>query len=172
MIIRQRLAMYPETMARLKCWTLRGLSVMAIAGIFFSWVSYYYSVSINLTESLKGLVYLVKKKTYPVKDQLIAFTISENPFYKKNMVFIKIVGGVAGDVVTRRGNDYYVNDQRIGSWLAKASSGQAMTKGPVGIIPPDHYFVYTPHLRSFDSRYGRIGWVHRLKVVGTAVELF
>ncbi len=166
------MSLQAEKKSRLKRWILRGLGVMFVAGIFFSWMSYYYSFSFNLTNSLNGNMYLVKKRTLPQKGELIAFRIPKNPFYKENMMFIKIVGGVAGDVVARRDNIYYVNGKLIGPWHAKATSGQRLTKGPTGIIPADYYFVYTPHLRSFDSRYGRIGWIHKLKVVGTAVELF
>ncbi|VAW82982.1 hypothetical protein MNBD_GAMMA12-3105 [hydrothermal vent metagenome] len=161
-----------ETRRRLKCWTLRGLLTILVAGLFFSWASYHYSISINLTESLPGHVYWVNKKYYPKKGELIAFKISENPFYKKNMMFIKIVGGLAGDMVTQKDNVYFINGRQVGRWHAQATSGQAMTKGPVGLIPEGYYFVYTPHSRSFDSRYGRVGWIHKLKVVGTAVELF
>lgn len=170
--IRQRLTMSPATKSRLKRWLVRGLISMFVAGVFFSWASYYYSFSFNLTNSLKGTVYFVKKLEMPKKGELIAFNIPNNPFYKKDMMFIKIVGGVSGDKVTRRGDYYYVNGKRVGPWHASATSGQALTKGPTGVIPQDHYFVYTPHPRSFDSRYGRIGWIHKLKVVGTAVEIF
>ena len=168
----KRFGMLPETRVRLKRWTLRGLLVMFVAGVFFSWASYYYSFSFNLTKSLNGTLYFVKKRTYPHKGELIAFKVPDNPFYKKDMIFIKIVGGVPGDVVTRKGNDYFVNGQRIGHWHAKATSGQALTRGPVGVIPTDYYFVYTRHPRSYDSRYGRIGWIHKLRVVGTAKEVF
>ena len=170
--LKQRLTIQPESRARLKRWTVRGLVALFVAGVFFSWVSYYYSFSFNMTKSLDGTVYFVKKLQFPKKGELIAFKISENPFYKKDMTFIKIVGGVEGDKVTRRGGHYFVNGNKIGPWHATATSGQALTKGPTGVIPEDHYFVYTPHPRSFDSRYGRVGWIHKLKVVGTAVELF
>jgi hypothetical protein len=38
----------------------------------------------------------------------VAFVPSANPYYPRGMVFGKIVAGLPGDLVERRGNGYFV----------------------------------------------------------------
>lgn len=158
---------------RLVHWSLAGGLVVAAVHLSSRGIASRYSLCINLTGSLDGLLYLVTKGSYPSRiGQLVAFKVNANPFYPNGTIFIKRVGGLPGQRVSIRGQDYYVENRKIGRWHAHALSGETLYRGPVGLIPDGHYFVYTHHPRSFDSRYRRVGWIPRDKVIGTASRLY
>jgi conjugal transfer pilin signal peptidase TrbI len=47
-----------------------------------------------------------------------------------------------------------------------------LTLGPTGVIPPGHYFVWTPHRDSLDSRYALTGWIKDAQLQGKSIPLF
>lgn len=135
-------------------------------------VGHYYTVDINLTKSLPYHVLWVDKTELPAKGDFIAFKVANNPQYPTGLLFGKIVGGVEGDVVTREGRQFYVNDTPVVYAKAYSRLGRPLAVGPTGTIPAGHFFVYTNHEDSYDSRYAEIGWVTPAQVVGRAVPLF
>ena len=126
-----------------------------------------YLLTINHTESLSNWAFIVDRRQTPERGDLVYFVPPENPYYK-DTGFVKIVAGVAGDVVNRVGATFHVNGKPICDAKSTSRNGDPLTPGPVGIIPPDYYFVFTPHRDSYDSRYQDIGWIGRDRVIGVA----
>jgi conjugal transfer pilin signal peptidase TrbI len=87
------------------------------------------------------------------------------------MVFGKIVAGVPGDRIELRGREVIVAGRAVG--LAKPTSRTGVPVATIapGVIPPDHYFVMTPHPDSLDSRYAMIGLIPRARILGVATPV-
>ena len=119
---------------------------------------------------------MIAKNQIPQKDQIFAFKAKDNPAYKAGEIFIKIVGGVEGDEVIIKERDFYINskstNQFIGTAKTQSLKGLPLTIADVGIIPPNHFFAYTTHQDSYDSRYKEIGLINAKDIIGTAVFAF
>lgn len=130
-----------------------------------------FKVVMNSTPSLPGYVYLVDTKAIPKVGELIAFIPPKNPFLN-SAGFLKIVGGVEGDIVSVDGQRFYVNGKYIGESKSESIKGQPLLPGPTGVICRGCFFVYTTHKDSFDSRYKDIGWIDLQSVIGRAYRIF
>jgi len=135
-----------------------------------------YLIIHNKSTSLSARWFVISKGKLPQKDQIFAFKAKENPAYKTGEIFIKIVGGIAGDKVITKERDFYIpnqlGDKFIGTAKAVSLKGQLLTMSDSGIIPPHYYFAYTTHKDSYDSRYQQIGLVNETQIIGTAVLAF
>lgn len=129
-----------------------------------------YILTINQTESLDHWAFIVDRKAPVARGDFVYFAPPANPYYR-DIGFVKIVAGVPGDVVRREGRVFFVNDRRIGAAKPRSRKGEPLEPGPTGVIPPDRYFVFTPHKDSYDSRYQDIGWIGRDRIVGVARPL-
>ena len=131
-----------------------------------------YKFGINETNSLPNWAFIVDHENRrPRRGETIEFLAPPNRYYPKDAPFIKHVYGVPGDVVSRRGREYFVNGHDVGYAKLRSQAGDPTTLGPVGVIPADRYFVGTPMKDSFDSRYGEIGWIPRARIVGVAASI-
>jgi len=143
------------------------ISVVIIQAALSPW----YLFGLNIDNSLPGYVYLVVRDELPLRDEIAAFKTPPNPYYPENAPFIKVVRGMPGDTVTRAGRSFFVNGKRIGWAKEQTRNGRPLTPGPTGLLPPGHYFFWTPHIDSYDSRYGEIGWITTDRILGRAVRL-
>ena len=134
-------------------------------------LSPWYLFGLNIDSSLPGYVYLVVRDERPFRLDIAAFRTPPNPYYPAGAPFIKRVLGVPGDRVTRNGREFSINGVAIGWAKEQSRRGQALTPGPTGTLPPGHYFFWTPHIDSYDSRYGEIGWITTDRILGRAVRL-
>jgi len=153
---------------------IRNLASIVIVSVLCICVAvifnYKYAIMINATGSLGNWAFLVKKGVIPQeKGEYIAFIPPKNPYYTKT--FVKIIGGVAGDEVRHEERVFYVGDTKIGKAKEVSLKGEPLDIGPVGVIPEDHYFVYTQMKDSYDSKYKTIGWIPKDLVVGTAYPI-
>ena len=131
-----------------------------------------YRFGVNETTSLPNWAFIVDHENrQPGRGDTVEFLAPPNRYYPNDAPFIKHVYGVPGDVVSRRGREYFVNGRDVGYAKERSQAGFLTTLGPVGVIPPDHYFVGTPMKDSFDSRYGEIGWIPRARIVGVAASI-
>lgn len=166
----------PGSKKRGKLMLGRWFVVSAIATVMVGAVavlaSHYVMFAVNLTTSLPEDMFLVVKGIQPKKGQLVAFYFPQTPYYPKNTIVIKIIGGVHGDRVSRKGREYYVNGKPIGISKRTSEKGLPLHFGPTGVLPKNDLFVYTPDKDSYDSRYKAIGWVPRSRVLGRAFGLF
>lgn len=156
-----------EQIQRLLRWGFAGMVVVGSLWV----LSLFYLIGFNTTNSLPGYVYLVIKYHHPVKDGLVAFQPRPNDFYPRRW-FIKSVKGIAGDVVHWDGRQFSINGEPLGSAKVRAENGIALARGTDGRIPQNHYFVWSEHADSFDSRYAQIDLVARERILGRAYRLF
>lgn len=137
----------------------------------------YLALSINLSDSLTGKLYIVQKGTKPSLGDFAAFRYQGGGPYDQGVWFLKRVKGVAGSVVNanelRTGFiDYYVNGEYVGRAKPRSKSGIPLAAGPTGTIPSRHYYMEAPNPDSLDSRYALVGWVSDEQIVGRAYEVF
>ena len=130
------------------------------------------SLSVNLSRSLPGTVYLIHKGAAVRKGELIAFHWQGGATYPAGTVFIKQVAGVAGDRVQRQGNEYWIEGEWIGIAKPFSKAGVPLQPAPAGVIGAGEYFVATPNPDSLDSRYALTGNVRQAAVIGRAYEVF
>lgn len=157
-------------------WKKTGMVMGAAAFLvtFLAMVNPWYFLAYNATDSLGGYVFLIKRGEMPDKGEKAAFYPPENRFYPKRMWFVKIVKAVEGDVVEFRDRSLYMDDQYLGWIVDEAKSGDKLEPLAAGAIeiPKDKYFMWTPHGRSFDSRYKDIGLISKDALIGTAYRIF
>ena len=144
--------------------------LLAILGIL--WLSKHIILAMNTSNSLPQTSFLIIKGKAIKRGDYVAFYAPSNPLYPGTLLFVKQVAGVEGDKVSEKDNVFHVNHQKIGLAQPHSSKGIPLHKGSTGIIPRGHYFVYTSHPRSFDSRYAEMGWVPLSHVVGRGLPLF
>lgn len=164
----------PMLFQAFKSWCLKNWKLLAfvLGSLAFVRVfSFYFMIGLNATESLNGTLFIVVKGSIPERGQLIAFWPPKNDFYNSSW-FTKTVGGVGGDKVTTDGQSFFVNGNYIGNAKTKAKNGALLDAGPVGIVCPNCFFVFTTHPDSFDSRYEQIGWIPQSNVIGRAYRIF
>lgn len=89
--------------------------------------------------------------------------------YINDVSFIKIIAGIAGDVINiDADNQITINNQLVGRLRIKTLNGDDLTAIEQKIIPKDYVFVVGTHMRSFDSRYQEYGLVHLKNIAGLA----
>jgi conjugal transfer pilin signal peptidase TrbI len=128
-----------------------------------------YRFAINQTESLPNWAFIADQANRtPHRGQMVAFVPPKTPFYPDGMVFGKIVAGVPGDRIELRGREVFVAGKSVGLAKPRSRTGLAVEPIAPGVIPPNHYFVMTPHPDSLDSRYAMIGLIPRARILGVA----
>ena len=130
-----------------------------------------YRLSLNTSESLPGYLYLVQVGVLPAKGDYVAIRPPKNRFFPAWLGFLKRVRGVAGDVIEERGRKFFVNGEELAYAKPQSLKGVPLQVGPVGVLPPGHYWVWTPHPDSFDSRYADVGWINQSRGIGRAIRL-
>lgn len=127
---------------------------------------------INSSTSLPQHVFLIHKGEQPARGQYVAFRWEGGGTHPAGTTFVKILAGVAGDTVTRRERDFFVNAEFVGTAKTHSRSGVALDPAPAGVIPPARYFVRAPHPDSLDSRYRLPGLIAQSQIIGRAYALF
>lgn len=139
--------------------------------------THWYAVGFNVTKSLPGHVYLVKKyDRVPARGKIMTFVWQGTGLfdpYPAGLTFMKIVRGLPGDTVRVQDRSFYVNGQFTGTAKRFTLNGHhPLALGPTGVIPPGYVYVYATHPRSLDSRYAITGWISQKTITGSAVCLF
>jgi len=135
-------------------------SLILLTGIFACALSFTFSLQnshfrMNLSHSLPNTLFLAKPIKSPVKKgQIVSI---EHPVL--NASIGKIIVGEPGDQISIQGQILFVNDFKIGEIKAISNSGKIYHPISEQEIPSGHYFVFTPHPESFDSRYQEFGLV-------------
>lgn len=150
---------------------LAGLGAGALALGATSRFAESHALMINASPSLPYWAIWLDRTGTPARGDLIVFTPPRSSlvmrhFGAKPEPFGKRVLGVAGDQVTERNREFFVNGKAVA--LAKVTSrlGEPLALGPTGTIPNDCYFVGSEHKDGFDSRYAAIGWICKAQVIG------
>lgn len=151
-------------------WTIYGIVAMVmVLGIF----QHYFSLSINTSESLPQTLFIVLKNKLPEKGGYLVFRFPGKRFYSPKDEFVKKYVGGSGDIVETRGQEIYLNGQKIAT--AKEKSLKGVPLYPLhfnGPIPSGKYFVMGESKDSYDSRYDDVGLVDSGDVVGAAYPVF
>lgn len=163
-----------------------GLFLTALFLVFSYWVSHNsrYEVNWNLTESLPYHLFIIDKNKIPQKNEMGAFNFYEEvPVDANNslkgtkterVTFIKIVGGISGDVVSVDNRTVYINSQPVGyvKEQAQLDHRKLYPLTDIGVIPSGKYYFQSPHPDSYDSRYSEIGLIDEVEVRGKAYGIF
>lgn len=131
-----------------------------------------FMLTLNLTESLPGRVFVIEKGPVPEVGELMAFWWEGDWPYPSGSIFVKKLIGLPGAQVTTHGREFLVDGRPVGLAKERSTSGRPLNLGPVGPIPRDHYYVAGSHPDSLDSRYQLTGWVRRDQVIGRAHRIF
>lgn len=84
--------------------------------------------------------------------------LRQQPFFKR-------IAGVAGDAVTVRGREVFVNGASVGHAKTHAFDGRPLQPIEDGVIPDGFLYVQGTSPDSFDSRYRASGLVHERDVL-------
>lgn len=128
---------------------------------------------INATPSLPNWAFIVDIGKTPSRGDYIVFDMKQTELVRSvfgdtAQPWVKFAYGIAGDRVTVSGQMVLINGKPIAR--AKSFSRKAMPLhiAQTGVIPRGCYYVGTPHVDGFDSRYADVGLVCRHQVIGTA----
>ncbi|MBF0315145.1 MAG: S26 family signal peptidase [Oligoflexia bacterium] len=135
-----------------------------------SFLSLWYDIRYQFTDSVPGVLYLIVKNKMPKKGDLAAFWPPPNKYYH-HTCFIKYVKGIAGDYVKRDGERFYLNGEYIGEAKKYSRNGDHLVPSNGGLIAKGHYFMWTSHKDSYDGRYKEIGQIPSDRIIGTAYRL-
>lgn len=174
----------PKVKYFLGCKLTRANLILLVGGLVFVLVALLarinpkYDIHWNLSESIKATFFIVDKTALPNRGDYAAFNyydftaeayklgIMDTP---PKVVFIKQVVGVAGDVVSQKNREFFVNGQSVGVAKVKSKKGRLLKANEFeGVIPFGFYYVYTPHKDSYDSRYADVGLIPVKEVKGKA----
>lgn len=132
-------------------------SLMLTTGLIVCILFFYFEphFRFNLSTSLPHNLFFTLHIQPPYeKGQIVSF---EHP--QLNISVGKIIGGKPEDRISINNQTLFINDVEIGHVKSESNSGKTYHPIPEGFIPEGHYFVYTPHPDSFDSRYTEFGLV-------------
>lgn len=146
------------------------LSIFLLMGIL-AIAHQYIAFGFNASESLEHHVFFLQKNKLVGQDDFVVFKKETENILPDNTRFIKQVAGVAGDVITHQSGKVFINGHEIGEIKQRTKSGKLLWPGYTGKIPEGFYFVYTPHPRSFDSRYSQMGLIHESEIIARAYPL-
>lgn len=149
----------------------RVLIGLAVGGFLLSGLYPFAQLAWKGSDSLPGYVYILNKTERPVKGELAGFWAPPNSYYPKEMWFSKYIVGQGGDVITHKGREIFINGKSIGIAQERGRNGRPLQMIRDGVIPAGHYFMWTPHPRSYDSRYSDIGLISDEKIRGRAYRL-
>ena len=173
LIIRHSLDFDPDAFrarwsAHARRWGLAYVFVATAAAAFHAC----FTLGVNTSPSLPHRLYLIHKGKIPSAGELVAFRWAGGGPYPAGVTFVKILGGVPGDTVSHIDRDFFVNGRGVGTTKSFSRTGLPLQPGPVGVLPPEFYYVQAPHPDSLDSRYALTGWISRYQIIGRAYALF
>ncbi len=136
------------------------------------WIGNNFRVVINTTESLPQKIWILRLNKLPKKYDYIAFRPPLKSGLPKNLILHKQVLGVKGDVMIRKGRDFFINGEYIATAKTHSLKNEPLKLGPTGTLTEGHYYVSTPHKDSLDSRYELLGWINSDLILGVLYPLW
>lgn len=150
----------------------------------------FFRIDVNITDSLPDRVFItVKGLTSNIqRGDYIAFEWPGGGPFPKGFHFVKIVAGVPGDKIRiDEERNFYIDKSRsdlamlnqvrltenyMGRAKTHSKRGDPLESGPVGVIPPGHFYVHAPHPDSLDSRYALTGWIPQEAIIGKTYAVY
>ena len=150
------------------------ITVSFVLATMYIAISQWVFLSIKVTESIDGKLFLVIVDQAPKKGELVMFKA------KKTLVDVigmgqwtKFVCGVEGDVISHKERAVFINNVKVGDAVVRSKLFKKdMEIIDDGVIPKGFFFVCGTHLKSFDSKYKLVGLVDEKTFVGRAIRLF
>jgi|LakMenEpi03Aug12_release.lakeMendotaPanAssembly.Ray.scaffolds.fasta_scaffold27821_7 hypothetical protein len=127
----------------------RGAIGFGIGFVFFGFISEQVHFIKSLTDSLPEHYFLQLTKFSPSKGDL---TIVYNPFYGGRLIK-KIIGQAGDKITTDAVGDLWVGQKLVGKVYPQTAEGKKLNRTRDQVIPEGQVFLYSPHPKSFDSRY-------------------
>lgn len=127
-----------------------------------------YQLHINVTDSLPGFVYFLKTTNSVDCGDTVIFKMPKNVPYYSEKFLMKHLTGCPGDLVNVRNRDVYINNLFAGHAKVKSRNGAPLHVITEGTIPDGFYYVWSPNVDSYDSRYSEMGLVSEKLMVGKA----
>lgn len=124
---------------------------------------------LNYSDSLPHWAFLIDRGQEPQVGEMVFFVPPKNRFYG-GRPFVKTIAAGPGDRVTIKQKQLFINGETLCALLDAAKDGSPLHPGPTGVIPDGHYFLYSNHERSYDSRYSDIGWVPAERIIGVVTS--
>ncbi|NQY42982.1 MAG: S26 family signal peptidase [Legionellales bacterium] len=139
--------------------------VSVILGVNYI-VANYGFLSVNVSNSLPQWFFIISKEKNNFKEgDLIAYPRVIQGIDK---TLIKVIAGKPLDLISIKDKGVYINNKLIGYILPQRSNGKKLHPIEGGVIPKNKYFAWTPHPKSFDSRYKEMGLVDYDEIIGRA----
>lgn len=137
-----------------------------------AWLQAKFVIGLNISSSLPQPVFLIHKGELPRRGEYVAFRWRGGAPYAAGSIFVKVLAGLPGDIVSRAERDFFVNGTPAGHAKTVSREGLALELGPTGTLPEGRYYVLAPNPDSLDSRYQLMGWISQSQIVGRAYALF
>lgn len=134
--------------------------------------NHYFGFSVNTTNSLPYKVFITNRKTNPSVGNYISFKAPLELGFPENTVVTKQILAGPGDVVTKKGLNFYINDKWVSTAKQYSREGEVLILGPEGRLNKGQYYVGAPHIDSFDSRYQKMGWINSEQIIAVAHPIF
>lgn len=123
-------------------------------------------VRFNTTVSMPRGIYQLDKGV-PQKGDTVAFCLSDRQarfahaqgYIQQGSCangvqpLVKIIGGIEGDVIILNSNTVQIGNTILPTYGKDQLGRSLIQELQAGVIPQGQAFVYTPHERSYDSRY-------------------
>lgn len=153
---------------------LRFMAGSAILVAAYVGLSRYAFLAVKMTESIEGMVFVVRVGEPVKKNALAMFTPS---LELRQMVgcnrWTKFVVGFPGDVISHKGREIFINGHSYGVAIERSPRFKGvLAMIPDGVIPPHFYYVAGTYERSFDSRYQAVGLINEKAFIGRAYRVF
>jgi len=148
---------------------LKWVMLLALAFVF----QQHFMIGVNISPSLPQRFFLIAKGEAVTKGDYVAFRWhGQGGFYVGQPTFTKKVIGVAGDVVTVKGQEVFINGQLVALAKQQSSTGKPMEVAHAKVLGKGEFFVYAPNPSSLDSRYSVVGYISNDDVIGRAFPIF
>ena len=133
----------------------------------FAYIEPRYGISVNVTESLPGKLFFIKKgnnHNFSIGD-IVIFRLKKDKFYANKLLAKRIIA-VSGDQVRREDNYIVLKDKIYLEIKAKSTEGIKLTSFTPehDLITDDSFFVSGDHFDSYDSRY--FGVIKKSEILG------
>jgi conjugal transfer pilin signal peptidase TrbI len=145
----------------------RGVISFAVGFGVFGFFSEQIHFIKSLTDSLPEHYFVQLPKRTPKIGDL---TVVNNQFYGGRLIK-KIIGQAGDQVSTDTNGDLWVGKQLVGKVYPQTGDGRNLTPTQDQVIPEGQVFLYSPHPKSFDSRYQEVGLVQVNELEGTAIAI-
>jgi conjugal transfer pilin signal peptidase TrbI len=141
-------------------------------GVILAVFQQFFTFGYNNSPSIPMKFFVVVKGAEVHRGDVMVFHWKGDRQNPQGALFVKYVKGVPGDVVTVKGAAFFVNGQPVGIAKQRDHFGELLVPNQPKRLGPDEYYGYGTHPKSMDSRYAKVGYIHRCVILGRAIPIF